>query len=128
LLVAGLPGCGKTTYLKQLCRNGWSVFDDFKAAAIDNSSAFRKSRRFAVADIDFCWARSREEAENDLRTSLPGIEIEWCFFAHDEGTCEKNIRRRNRTSLKADLAALRTYSHAYSIPAGAAVRPVFVAE
>jgi predicted ATPase len=39
-MVAGLPGCGKTTYLDELRRAGWSVFDDFKAEAIGDSSRF----------------------------------------------------------------------------------------
>jgi hypothetical protein len=46
-VLAGLPGCGKTTPLLELQRNGWLVFDDFKARAIDDSPEFHKSRHFA---------------------------------------------------------------------------------
>src|SRR5271167_3336935 len=46
ILLAGLPGCGKTTHLCQMCGDGWLVFDDFKAKAFCDSSAFRKSRKF----------------------------------------------------------------------------------
>lgn len=31
LLLAGLPGCGKTTYVNDLRREGWCGFDDFKS-------------------------------------------------------------------------------------------------
>jgi hypothetical protein len=136
-MVAGLPGCGKTTYLDELRREGWLAFDDFKAGAIDDSSAFDRSRQFeallaglrdgrrcVVADIDFCKQESRVEAESVLRAAVPGLEIRWCFFAHDARTCEKNIQRRNRDSLEADTRELRKYSSVYSIPTGAHVRGV----
>jgi hypothetical protein len=136
-MVAGLPGCGKTTYLEELRRDGWLAFDDFKAGAIDNSPSFHKSRKFgtllasvreghkcAVADIDFCKSESREEGENVLGAVVSDLKLRWCFFAHDERACEENIRRRNRDSLAVDLKELRRYSGLYSIPEGADVRPV----
>jgi hypothetical protein len=137
LLLAGLLGCGKTTHLHDLQRNGWSVFDDFKAGAIDDSPEFRKSLHFAallarlhdgfkcvVADIDFCKTESRAEAERVLRAEVPGVEIGWRYFSHDEQACEANIKHRNRASLDADLRKLRKYSSWYLIPEGADVLPV----
>jgi hypothetical protein len=137
LLLAGLPGYGKTMYLQELLRNGWSVFDDFKSGAIDNSPEFHKSRHFAallarlrdgfrcvVADIDFCKTDSRAEAEQVLRAEVPRVEIGWIYFSHDERACEANIKHRNRDSLETDLRELRKYSRLYSIPKGADVRPV----
>ena len=119
ILLAGLPGCGKTTYLCQLCRDGWLVLDDFKANAYNDSSKFRKSRkyralltglhhglRYVLADIDFCKTESRAEAERVLREEAPGVELGWRFFAKDPRACEANIRGRNRDSLEADLAKL----------------------
>lgn len=141
LMVAGLPGCGKTMYLEELRRDGWLAFDDFKAGAIDNSPSFHKSRKFrtllasvrdggrcAVADIDFCRSESREEAENVLGAAVSGLKVRWCFFAHDERSCDENIRRRNRDSLAEDLRELHKYSRIYSIPKGAVVRLVRTAQ
>jgi len=138
LLVAGLPGCGKTTYLDELQGDGWLIFDDFKAGAINNSSRFRMSRHFAVllahlrdgvrcvvADIDFCKTESCAEAECALRAEVPGVGIGWCYFLDEERVCEANIIRRNRPSLRADLAKLHEYSSYYRIPRGAAVRPCY---
>jgi len=135
--LAGLPGCGKTTYTYELACSGWKVFDDFKAGAIDNSPEFHKSRHFTallsclrdgfrcgVADIDFCRTESRAEAERVLRVEVPGVAIAWRFFSHDERTCQANIKHRNRDSLEADLRELRKYSSMYSIPKGADVLPV----
>jgi tRNA splicing ligase len=138
LIVAGLPGCGKTTYLEDLQRRGCLTFDDFKAGAIDDSPAFQKSRKFValitgvreghkcvLADIDFCRSESREEAASVLGAAVPGLKIHWFFFRHDESACEENIRRRNRDSLAADLRELRKYSRLYVIPKGADVRPLW---
>ncbi len=137
LLVAGLPGCGKTTYLREMERDGWFVFDDFKARAVDDSPRFQNSRHFpaliarlregircVVADIDFCKTNSRAEAERILGAEISGVEIGWLYFSHDERACEANIKHRNRDSLVDDLRALRTYSGVYSIPKGAEVRAV----
>ncbi|MGA8793754.1 hypothetical protein [Candidatus Binatus sp.] len=138
ILIAGLPGCGKTTYLFELCRDGWLVFDNFKAHAFDNCSAFRKSRKFSalilalsngvkcvVGDIDFCRTESREEADSVLRAEVPGIEISWRYFAHDKKACKANITRRNRPSLNLELKTLDDLSACYRIPWGADVRPCY---
>jgi hypothetical protein len=121
-----------------MCRDGWLVFDDFKADAFDDSSAFRKSRKFpalilalrngvrcVVADIHFCKTESREEAESVLRAEVLGsVEIRWRYFSHDVQACEANIRRRNRPSLQKDLEKLHEYAALYRIPQGAEVLPI----
>jgi hypothetical protein len=137
VVVAGLPGSGKTTCLCQMCRDGWIVFDDFKANAYENSSAFRDSRKLravltalrddlkcVIADIDFCKTDSRSEAECVLLSEVPGVKLAWRFFANNYHACETNIKRRNRPSLQADLDKLREYSTQYQIPVGAETLPV----
>lgn len=137
LFVVGLPGCGKTTLCRELERNGRAVFDDYKAHAHDDSSRFRMSRHYerllelvrdgarcVVADIDFCRADARVEAEQTLREQIPLVRVEWLFFANDSAACEANIRRRHRVHVDRDLEKMREYSVMYSIPPGAAVIPV----
>ena len=46
ILIAGLPGSGKTTYMEARQREGWSIFDDFKANAFNDSSVFWHSRNY----------------------------------------------------------------------------------
>ncbi len=137
IVVAGLPGCGKTARLCQMCRDGWVAFDDFKANAYNDSPAFRDSRKFraliaalrddlrcVVADIDFCKTDSRAEAERVLRAEVPGLKLSWHFFADHYRACETNIKQRNRPSLQSDLEKLRDYAGLYRIPAGARVVPI----
>jgi hypothetical protein len=137
ILLVGLPGCDKTTYLNELRRDGWSDFDDFKSGSIDNSREFHKAarcealvgclrngQRCVVADIDFCKSESRDDAESFLDAAVPGLELRWRFFAHDAGACEENVGRRNRDSLAEDLEKLREYSTLYSVPEGGDALPV----
>lgn len=137
ILIAGLPGCGKTTHLCQMFSDGWLVFDDFKARAFNDCSKFRESRKFraltnalrddikcAVADIDFCRTEARHEAEHELLVEVPGVRHGWIFFENDPSACEENIRSRNRTCFENELGYLLNYSPSYNIPQDAVVFPI----
>ena len=137
-LIAGLPGSGKTTHLHSMRQDGWSIFDDFKASAYNDSPAFQHSRCYqsllsalrggqkcAVADIDFCTTSSRNEADSILRTQIPHVKLCWLFFAKDFRACEANIKRRASRSLEENLRKLKDYSVRYQIPTDALVLPVW---
>lgn len=138
ILIAGLPGSGKTTYMEAQHQEGWSIFDDFKANAYDDSSVFWHSRNYealltalcegqkcVVADIDFCKASSRREAEAALRTRIPDLAISWRFFENDFHACQANIMRRASRSIEDNLRALHEYRAVYQIPIGAQVIPIW---
>jgi predicted kinase len=138
ILLAGLPGSGKTTYLETLRQAGWLTFDDFKANAFNDSSVFWHSRSYqallnalqtgqncVVADIDFCKASSRNQAELALRTRVQDLALSWQFFENDLEACQANIRRRASRSIEDNLRALHTYHAWYQIPIGAEVIPVW---
>lgn len=137
ILIAGLPGSGKTEYMKGRQQEGWSIIDDFKANAFSDSSVFchsrnyealimalREGHKYLVADIDFCKANSRHEAEAVLRTQIPELTLSWLFFENDFHACQANIRRRASRSIEDNLRALHQYSALYQIPNGAQVIPV----
>jgi hypothetical protein len=137
LLIVGLPGCCKTTYLDELRREGWIAFDDFKAGAVGDSSAFHKSRHFGallasvcegrrcvIADIDFCKSEARAEAEDILGVAAPTAKIRWLFFDNNPQSCEEDIRCRRRNSTEEELKKLHEYSASYGIPEEADVHPV----
>jgi hypothetical protein len=140
ILIAGLPGSGKTTHMDSMRRDGWTVFDDFKANAYDDSPAFQHSRNYqtllsalragqkcAVADIDFCTTSSRAEPEIILRRQIPDVKLSWLFFTNDFHACRENVKRRASRSLEENLRKLEEYSLLYRIPTGARVLPVWSA-
>ena len=147
VLIAGLPGSGKTTYVSRMslgCWLGWLIFDDFKAQAFEDCSKFRSSTKFpelirglregrkcAVADINFCKAESREEAESDITAAVPGVKLSWRCFKNEPSACEVNIRiRPGRTDLQRqqELKYLAEYSPIYEIPQRAVILPVWRGE
>jgi hypothetical protein len=138
ILIAGLPGSGKSTHMDSMWRDGWTIFDDFKANAHNDSSAFQHSRNYqillsalrggqkcAVADIDFCKTISRDEADVILRTQVPDVKLSWLFFANDFHACQANIKRRASRSLEENLRKLDEYSVMHRIPTCAWVFPVW---
>jgi hypothetical protein len=138
VLIAGLPGCGKTTYLCEMLRDHWLIFDDFKREAFNDSSKFRDSRKFSaliqalrdqlrcvVADINFCRLDSRQEAEREVCAEVPGVRLSWRFFENDPSACEANVTARNRVCLQRELNLIGEYSPLYCIPRDAVVLPVW---
>jgi predicted kinase len=138
ILIAGLPGSGKTVYMEPLRQAGWNIFDDFKANAYNDSSIFfhsqnyepllkalREGQKCVVADIDFCKTDSRNEAELVLRRQLPDVKLSWLFFANDIHACQANIKRRASRSIDDNLRALSNYCVQYHIPTCAHVIPVW---
>jgi predicted kinase len=137
MLLAGLPGSGKTTHLCRMLADGWLTFDDYKAQAFEDCSRFGSSRKFlplisalraglkcVVADIDFCKPESREEAEGLLFAIFPNVQLHWLFFENNPSACEANVRNRNSASWEIELKKVREYSASYSIPRNADVLPV----
>ena len=137
LFVAGLPGSGKTTLLSGLEKEGWLIFDDFKAGAFFDSPKLRNARRYSdllkslkaggncvVADIDFCNNVPRAEAKSVILTEVPDLALNWLFFAPDVNACLVNIERQNRPSKAAHIEALYKYARLYVVPPCATIKSV----
>ena len=134
--IVGLPGSGKTPYLRRLQTEGWVIFDDYQANADGNSPRFRAGRlydelvkalrdgkRCAVADMKFCRPQDREEASNNLEEDVPGLELRWEFFENDPQRCAENIRQGTRPP-EPRLAKLEEFARQYAAPDGTTFLPI----
>ena len=120
--LVGLPGSGKSSFLKQRAE---VVFDDFHAGAFRDSPAFTASRCYLplrdalqrgddciVADIAFCTVERLQAAHNGVRLLREGLGIDLniahLYFANDANACRHNVVHRFSREPRRDyLAELR---------------------
>lgn len=139
ILLGGLPGSGKSEYLKLLKAEGWTVFDNFQKEAINNLALFRMSRHHSelvqvlregrssvVADVRLVTAEYRADAEHTLRADLPDLKIELRIFELDQAQCAENIKNSpERHNALNRLRILREFAPQHSVPQGAVLLPVW---
>jgi hypothetical protein len=133
-ILVGLPGSGKTTFLKQRVEK---AFDDFHGGAFRDSPAFTASRWYQelknelqsgrdciISDIAYCASDRLRAAEDGLGAHAKelGIELEikHLYFANDADACRHNvIHRFSRAPGRDYLAELRNidaFSKFYNPP------------
>lgn len=111
IIIAGLPGAGKTTYLQQLKKLGevdW-FYDDFQDRSFGKSPDPRHSRYYgslikhlkhqktiAVADIRYCVPSNVHQLLAVIRAKLPlqDAAIELRYFQNDPKACLANAQVR----------------------------------
>ncbi|MFA4930400.1 MAG: hypothetical protein WC570_00835 [Patescibacteria group bacterium] len=133
LFIVGLPGSGKTSIVNELSSQGYSVFDDYKAGAVNDDSAFNMSQHYsslmkqleegkdcAILDIDFCREEARQEAVTNIQNAFNNeIEVDWIFFENEPYICVENVVNRHIESNKDQTGAIMNigkYSPLYTIP------------
>lgn len=129
LMVVGLPGSGKTTYVKNLPDSGYAFFDD-PAVSEENMGKVKKAVSegldVVITDVYCLSQNAREKAEKVLRYAGAKC-VTWLFFDNNPDACINNVRRRN-DGRSISEHTVRSMSAKYVIPHGAVVLPVFVAK
>ncbi|MCK6482003.1 MAG: ATP-binding protein [Planctomycetes bacterium] len=146
VVVVGLPGSGKSRWLEERARDLRDagrppavVLPEFLRGARFRRSAppvspFLGALREALARGGTCLvggvAFTREERRREFAASLadlPGLRIEWAFFANDPETCRGNVlfdeRFRGRPAAHRWNEIARR-AGTYVVPAGFEAMPV----
>ena len=141
LFIAGLPGSGKSHWLRTHAPpERFFIVDDFMAHAYHDIGRFAHSRWYfplvfalragrdsAISDIAFCDEQRRAEAERVMADAVHQLSYRWIYFENAPSACRHNIeldiRKVGRAGTKR-LEALETWRQEYTIPEGAEVVPV----
>jgi len=136
ILIAGLPGSGKSTYGEKLKGEvGATCYvDDYHAKANGNRLGFENGREYrnliaglergelwVASDIEWCRPEKRREVEAALRKAVPHVHIEWHFLATDEDTCRQRVQQRDRNSVDDELSKIDELLQEYHVPRGAKI-------
>lgn len=134
ILVAGLPGSGKSRWIKSQEDGDLQTFDDFHADAVNNSSdptaardferllaSLRKGCTCMVIDIAFCDPARRARLVDAVRRRVPEVEVSLRCFENDPEACRANLR----SNCAARSAKIDEFSPVYDIPPEAEVLPVW---
>jgi len=139
IIIIGLPGSGKSHYIKNLVAYGEiekeHVYDDFHANAHNNSSEVTASQHFIplieslkndknclVSDIVFCKNERMEALKN---TIVELCEIELHCFENNPMQCKKNIAIRARESANKEMSLVDSLTCEYQIPKRAKLITVY---
>lgn len=138
--IIGLPGSGKTTYIKNHFKNA-IVFDDFHKDAKNNSPLFKMSANYlptikalidgkecVIADVEFCRPENLEIATQELKEVATvfnlSIEMDFLFFENAPEKCKTNAIYRGRAHHPQELAKIDELAKIYCIPSNAKIIPI----
>lgn len=140
ILVVGLPGSGKSALCRELAAGGPGPFNDFLGVGFIHKDRglgsmiwqLQRGEDCVGNDVQLCDPAMRAKIEAILRSLVPGLIIEWRFFANDPVQCLKNVvhdyiadAAEHRHNLRNRVNGIDSLTRVYTIPDGATPRPVY---
>ncbi len=125
IIVIGLPGSGKSTYLTQKYINE-IVFDDYHKYGkksfedsiyySDFLKALQNEKNIVLSDISYCRSEKLNEIGNKIKKLKENINITKVYFENNSKFCKKNVLYRNRKSARLEIKLIDRLSQGYVIP------------
>jgi len=119
-VLVGLPGSGKSYYIKQNSDSKTIIVDDPKNA---NELPDKLTSDLIIADCHLCREKTRESLHKILQIRYQKAEINYVFFENNPEQCLQNVKFRNDGRFVEPT--IKNYSKEYNIPDNATVLPVF---
>ena len=132
IIVIGLPGSGKTTYIKSLMETDQqiSVYDDYQGKSYNKDhdpllskhfgslvSDLRQAKRVVVSDIRYCVPHELNTFLAAILSSAPDVRINLKYFENNPEACKQNILARSREGrVEKELELLSKLSSGYIVP------------
>ena len=133
IIVIGMPGSGKTTYLERLLQNKTitEFYDDYQGHTYDGQldprlskyytpllTRLKRGKTLAVSDIRYCLHEELNRFVQAILEVAPETLLEFCYFENDPQSCKKNVKKRARTDrVERELRLIDEYAPRYTIPA-----------
>jgi hypothetical protein len=142
VLIVGLCGCGKSHLALELEKQGFVRLDESfegrrfaadlgRSLSTDKVNELKKQlaqgKNCAFTEAMLMSAATRTEFEPCLKQleAMPGVTIEFVFFANDPDSANHNcLNDPNRTDGAGRVKLNNEWSRHYIIPAGHAPRPI----
>lgn len=139
IIVIGLPGSGKSYYLRQLLKSNEvsAYYDDYQKDSYNESSNPYLSKNYgqlltqlingdiiAIADIMYCQQDKLAAVIESINHVIPNIEIDMRYFENDPEKAIASIRSRSRSGrVESEIAYVNEISPQYK-PDSNKVRPM----
>ena len=132
IIVVGMPGSGKSTYIEELTKNNptSTLYDDYQGKAYNNDHDPRLSKHFGplvsdlkqgktviVSDIAYCVPNELGIFLGMILGSAPNVVLDFKYFINDPEQCKKNVLQRNRDGrVQKELDLIDKLTKHYKLP------------
>lgn len=143
IVVVGLPGSGKTTYMQslQVSNPAYVLFDDYQGKAYNSDPDPRLSEHFGhlvsvlkqgqtavVSDVRYCDSGERNAFLGAILNAAPNVALSFTYFQNNPDLCKANIQARGREDrVRDELVLVDELTRLYAVPS-IEVLPVYTGQ